>query len=110
MRIQYSELIFLSIVVERDWIVQLAEENPSLLAQTNAVMQRIDLVCKVMGPSVVGFLVWVRIQDTSVCVITCIASHKRSENSNACRRLFYSHLEHRFIFSRSFHSSSCLSR
>ena len=77
MRIQYSELIFLSIVVERDWIVQLAEENPSLLAQTNAVMQRIDLVCKVMGPSVVGFLVWVRIQDRSVCVITCIASHKR---------------------------------
>lgn len=48
-----------SLSVERDWVVTLAAEDEALLAETNAVMQRIDLVCKVGAPSVLGFLLQV---------------------------------------------------
>ncbi|XP_020114149.1 solute carrier family 40 member 2, chloroplastic isoform X1 [Ananas comosus] len=47
----------LGVTVERDWIVLLAgADRPVALAQANAVLNRVDLLCEVAGASVFGFL------------------------------------------------------
>ncbi|KAF9681496.1 hypothetical protein SADUNF_Sadunf05G0007400 [Salix dunnii] len=45
------------VAVERDWVILLAGMNrPIALAQANAVLNRIDLLCEIAGASVFGFL------------------------------------------------------
>lgn len=47
----------LGVTVERDWIVLLAGPNrPIALAEANAVLNRIDLVCEIAGASLFGIL------------------------------------------------------
>ncbi|XP_031104158.1 solute carrier family 40 member 3, chloroplastic [Ipomoea triloba] len=47
----------LGVAVERDWVVLLAGTNrPVALAQANAVLSRIDLLCEVAGAALFGFL------------------------------------------------------
>lgn len=45
------------VAVERDWVILLAGMNrPIALAQANAVLNRIDLICEIAGASVFGIL------------------------------------------------------
>jgi hypothetical protein len=47
----------LGVAMERDWVVLLAGTNrPIALAQANAVLSRIDLVCEIAGASLFGIL------------------------------------------------------
>ncbi|CAN4108919.1 unnamed protein product [Withania somnifera] len=47
----------LGVAVERDWVVLLAGTNrPVALAQANAVLSRIDLLCEIVGASLFGIL------------------------------------------------------
>ncbi|GJM95440.1 hypothetical protein PR202_ga12177 [Eleusine coracana subsp. coracana] len=47
----------LGVAMERDWVVLLAGTNrPVALAQANAVLNRLDLLCETLGASVFGFL------------------------------------------------------
>ncbi|OEL23183.1 Solute carrier family 40 member 2, chloroplastic [Dichanthelium oligosanthes] len=47
----------LGVAVERDWVVLLAGTNrPVALAQANAVLNRLDLICETVGASVFGLL------------------------------------------------------
>ncbi|XP_066355381.1 solute carrier family 40 member 2, chloroplastic-like isoform X2 [Miscanthus floridulus] len=47
----------LGVSMERDWVVLLAGTNrPVALAQANAVLNRLDLVCETVGASVFGLL------------------------------------------------------
>lgn len=47
----------LGVAMERDWVVQLAGTNrPIALAQANAVLSRIDLLCEIAGASLFGIL------------------------------------------------------
>lgn len=47
----------LGVAMERDWLVLLAGTNrPIALAQANAVVNRIDLVCEIAGASLFGIL------------------------------------------------------
>eukprot|EP00268_Persea_americana_P038069 TRINITY_DN3772_c0_g1_i4.p1 TRINITY_DN3772_c0_g1~~TRINITY_DN3772_c0_g1_i4.p1 ORF type:complete len:603 (-),score=128.08 TRINITY_DN3772_c0_g1_i4:580-2388(-) len=47
----------LGVAVERDWVVLLAGANkPIALAQANAVLSRIDLLCEIAGASLFGIL------------------------------------------------------
>lgn len=47
----------LGVAMERDWVVLLAGTNrPVALAQANAVLNRLDLVCETVGASVFGLL------------------------------------------------------
>ncbi|XP_010259256.1 PREDICTED: solute carrier family 40 member 3, chloroplastic-like isoform X2 [Nelumbo nucifera] len=47
----------LGVAMERDWVVQLAGSNrPIALAQANAILSRIDLLCEIAGASLFGFL------------------------------------------------------
>ncbi|GAB2277418.1 Solute carrier 40 member 3, chloroplastic [Dionaea muscipula] len=47
----------LGVAMERDWVVLLAGTNrPIALAQANAVLCRIDLLCEIFGASIFGFL------------------------------------------------------
>ncbi|RAL52690.1 hypothetical protein DM860_007458 [Cuscuta australis] len=46
----------LGVAVERDWVVLLAGTNrPVALAQANAILSRIDLLCEVAGAALFGF-------------------------------------------------------
>ncbi|EDO43654.1 predicted protein, partial [Nematostella vectensis] len=42
------------IAVQKDWVVVICQGDKSLLAGTNAIMRRIDLVCKILAPALVG--------------------------------------------------------
>ncbi|XP_024529777.1 solute carrier family 40 member 3, chloroplastic isoform X2 [Selaginella moellendorffii] len=45
------------VAFERDWVVQLAGSNRSLaLANANAILRRVDLVCEIAGPLLFGIL------------------------------------------------------
>ncbi|KAI4301698.1 hypothetical protein L6164_034949 [Bauhinia variegata] len=59
--------IALGVANERDWVVLLAGVNrPIALAQANAVLNRIDLLCEIAGASLFGFLL-------SKCdMVTCL--------------------------------------
>ncbi|XP_059313311.1 solute carrier family 40 member 3, chloroplastic [Lycium ferocissimum] len=47
----------LGVAVERDWVVLLAGTNrPVALAQANAVLSRIDLLCEIVGAALFGIL------------------------------------------------------
>ncbi|GAB4855655.1 Solute carrier 40 member 3, chloroplastic [Ancistrocladus abbreviatus] len=47
----------LGVAMERDWVVLLAGTNrPIALAQANAVLSRIDLLCEIVGASLFGVL------------------------------------------------------
>ncbi|GMH07722.1 hypothetical protein Nepgr_009562 [Nepenthes gracilis] len=47
----------LGVAMERDWVVLLAGTNrPIALAQANAVLSRIDLLCEIIGASLFGLL------------------------------------------------------
>uniref|UniRef100_A0A0D9Y0D6 Solute carrier family 40 member n=1 Tax=Leersia perrieri TaxID=77586 RepID=A0A0D9Y0D6_9ORYZ len=47
----------LGVAMERDWVVLLAGTNrPVALAQANAVLNRLDLICETVGASVFGLL------------------------------------------------------
>ncbi|KAL4572702.1 hypothetical protein LXL04_019484 [Taraxacum kok-saghyz] len=47
----------LGVAVERDWVVLLAGSNrPIALAQANAILSRIDLLCEIAGASLFGIL------------------------------------------------------
>ncbi|KAF6143361.1 hypothetical protein GIB67_001305 [Kingdonia uniflora] len=47
----------LGVAMERDWVVQLAGTNrPIALAQANAIISRIDLLCEIAGASLFGIL------------------------------------------------------
>ncbi|KAG0554856.1 hypothetical protein KC19_12G125500 [Ceratodon purpureus] len=47
----------MDIVVERDWVVLIAEkQGEGFLTQINAAMRRIDLSCKLLAPVAVGFM------------------------------------------------------
>ncbi|XP_076930453.1 solute carrier family 40 member 3, chloroplastic-like [Bidens hawaiensis] len=47
----------LGVAVERDWVVLLAGKNrPIALAQANATLSRIDLLCEIAGASLFGIL------------------------------------------------------
>ncbi|MQL78542.1 hypothetical protein Taro_010968 [Colocasia esculenta] len=47
----------LGVTMERDWVVLLAGTNrPIALAEANAMLSRVDLLCEIAGPSVFGFL------------------------------------------------------
>lgn len=47
----------MDVVVERDWVVLIAEKQaPGSLTKINSVMRRIDLSCKLLAPIVVGFM------------------------------------------------------
>ncbi|KAJ0976411.1 hypothetical protein J5N97_018376 [Dioscorea zingiberensis] len=47
----------LGVTVERDWVVLLAGTNrPIALAQANAILNRIDLLCEIAGASLFGVL------------------------------------------------------
>ncbi|CAK9864685.1 unnamed protein product [Sphagnum jensenii] len=46
----------MDVVVERDWVVVIAEQAPGSLTHINSVMRRIDLSCKLLAPVAVGFL------------------------------------------------------
>ncbi|XP_048432327.1 solute carrier family 40 member 3, chloroplastic-like [Pyrus x bretschneideri] len=49
--------VALGIAMERDWVVLLAGVNrPIALAQANAVLNRIDLLCEIAGASLFGIL------------------------------------------------------
>ncbi|KAA3487162.1 solute carrier family 40 member 3, chloroplastic-like [Gossypium australe] len=49
--------VALEVAMERDWVVLLAGTNrPIALAQANAVLNRIDLLCEVAGTSLFGIL------------------------------------------------------
>ncbi|KAI3417318.1 Solute carrier family 40 protein [Psidium guajava] len=49
--------IALGVAMERDWVVLLAGVNrPIALAQANAVLNRIDLLCEIAGASLFGIL------------------------------------------------------
>lgn len=49
--------IALGVAMERDWVVLLAGINrPVALAQANAVLNRIDLLCEIAGASIFGIL------------------------------------------------------
>lgn len=49
--------VALGVAMERDWIVLLAGINrPTALAQANAVLNRIDLLCEIAGTSLFGIL------------------------------------------------------
>lgn len=49
--------VALGVAVERDWVVLLAGINrPIALAQANAVLNRIDLLCEIAGASLFGIL------------------------------------------------------
>lgn len=47
----------LGVAIERDWVVLLAGTNrPIALAQANAILSRIDLLCEIAGASLFGIL------------------------------------------------------
>lgn len=47
----------LGVAMERDWVVRLAGTNrPIALAQANAIISRIDLLCEIAGASLFGIL------------------------------------------------------
>ncbi|MBA0816297.1 hypothetical protein Gohar_000976 [Gossypium harknessii] len=49
--------VALGVAMERDWVVLLAGINrPTALAQANAVLNRIDLLCEIAGTSLFGIL------------------------------------------------------
>ncbi|KAF4389762.1 hypothetical protein F8388_009895 [Cannabis sativa] len=49
--------VALGVAMERDWVVQLAGVNrPIALAQANAILSRIDLLCEIAGASLFGIL------------------------------------------------------
>lgn len=49
--------LVLGVAVERDWVVLLAGTNRSIaLAEANAILSRIDLLCEIAGASLFGFL------------------------------------------------------
>lgn len=49
--------VALGVAMERDWVVLLAGINrPTALAQANAILNRIDLLCEIAGASVFGLL------------------------------------------------------
>ncbi|XP_012463214.1 solute carrier family 40 member 3, chloroplastic [Gossypium raimondii] len=49
--------VALGVAMERDWVVLLAGTNrPTALAQANAVLNRIDLLCEIAGTSLFGVL------------------------------------------------------
>lgn len=49
--------VALGVAMERDWVVLLAGINrPVALAQANAVLNRIDLLCEIAGASIFGIL------------------------------------------------------
>ncbi|KAL3693438.1 hypothetical protein R1sor_007089 [Riccia sorocarpa] len=57
------------IVVERDWVVVISQQqSPGLLTQLNSVMRRIDLSCKLVAPVFIGFLM------SSVSSVACALS------------------------------------
>ncbi|XP_050381132.1 solute carrier family 40 member 3, chloroplastic [Argentina anserina] len=50
--------VALGVAAERDWVVQLAGVNrPIALAQANAILSRIDLLCEIAGASLFGILI-----------------------------------------------------
>lgn len=50
--------VALGVAMERDWVVQLAGVNrPIALAQANAILSRIDLLCEIAGASLFGILI-----------------------------------------------------
>ncbi|KAI7737148.1 hypothetical protein M8C21_010335 [Ambrosia artemisiifolia] len=57
----------LGVAVERDWVVLLAGTNrPIALAQANAILSRIDLLCEIAGASFFGILL--SKYDTVTCL------------------------------------------
>lgn len=46
----------LTMIIEKDWIVTMADGNSEWLATTNAHMTQIDMVCATVAPAIVGFL------------------------------------------------------
>ncbi|XP_056166148.1 solute carrier family 40 member 3, chloroplastic [Syzygium oleosum] len=61
--------IALGVAMERDWVVLLAGVNrPIALAQANAILNRIDLLCEIAGASLFGILL------TKYDPVTCLKS------------------------------------
>lgn len=57
----------LGVSMERDWVVLLAGTNrPVALAQANAMLNRLDLLCETVGASVFGLLL------TKYDIVTCL--------------------------------------
>ncbi|KAL1914477.1 uncharacterized protein VTP21DRAFT_8860 [Calcarisporiella thermophila] len=47
----------LTISVEKDWVVVIANNDSMLLTKLNTMMRRIDLFCKLVAPLLIGFLI-----------------------------------------------------
>eukprot|EP00729_Bicosta_minor_P007195 gene7195-11584_t len=45
-----------TLAVEKDWVKVICKDDSETLANTNSVMRRIDLVCKVVAPILVGII------------------------------------------------------
>lgn len=45
------------VAIEQDWVAALAGGDEAVLGTVNSRMRRIDLLCKILAPTVVGFLV-----------------------------------------------------
>ncbi|KAF3336260.1 solute carrier family 40 member 2 [Carex littledalei] len=57
----------LGVTMERDWVVLLAGSNrPVALAQANAILNRLDLLCETLGASVFGILL------SKFSTVTCL--------------------------------------
>ncbi|CAA6653956.1 unnamed protein product [Spirodela intermedia] len=57
----------MGVMMDRDWVVQLAGSNrPIALAEANAMLSRVDLICEIAGASLFGFLL------TKYDPVTCL--------------------------------------
>ncbi|ORX92434.1 hypothetical protein K493DRAFT_225727, partial [Basidiobolus meristosporus CBS 931.73] len=56
-----------SIVVEKDWLVMMAQSNSAVLTRVNSIMRRIELVSKMVTPLMFGFVV--AAQSPRFCVL-----------------------------------------
>ncbi|KAK6943414.1 Ferroportin-1, partial [Dillenia turbinata] len=47
-----------TILIEREWVVVISEDHPpEMMTKMNAVIRRIDLICKLVAPVVTGFII-----------------------------------------------------
>ncbi|XP_078443219.1 iron-regulated protein 3 [Wolffia australiana] len=59
--------LIIGVMMGRDWVVQLAGSNrPIALAEANAMLNGVDLLCQIAGPSIFGFLL------TKYNPVTCL--------------------------------------
>lgn len=72
------------VAIERDWVVvmsQVAHQPKEWLSRVNVVMKQIDLTCKVVSPSIAGFIIaafeWTPHTTTSVMTATISSNQQQ---------------------------------